>query len=133
FLNVKINLFNRYVSGNSFTDYSFSVCNHASYVSSRFSTSSETSRSRSHCSGRYQAMPVTIRDSLSVPFINKLIDLPIDRDLKAVLRENKLPQPHLRVFNDTSSRLKNSKSKFRPLASHGTLWRHSKILHRCDM
>ena len=23
-------------------------------------------------------------------------------------------------------------AKFRPLASHGTPWRHSKILHRCD-
>ncbi len=52
------------------------VCNHASYVSSRFSASSATSRSRSHCPGRYQAMPVTIRDSLEVFFIDEIQSRP---------------------------------------------------------
>jgi hypothetical protein len=29
------------------------------------------------------------------------IDFPIDRDLKAVLKHDKLPQPHLKVVNHT--------------------------------
>lgn len=29
------------------------------------------------------------------------IDFPIDRDLKAVLEDDKLPQPHLKVFDDS--------------------------------
>jgi len=51
------------------------------------------------------------------------IDFPIDRDLKAVLHDHKLPQPQ---------EMLNSQYKSRPLASHGTPWRYSKTAHRCD-
>src|SRR5436189_4261662 len=51
------------------------------------------------------------------------IDFPIDRDLKTVLPDDKLPQPQ---------EMLNSRYKSRPLASHGTPWRYSKTAHRCD-
>jgi len=42
------------------------------------------------------------------------------------IKSRATPPPHSRSKNQ------NSQSKFRPLASHGTPWRHSRIPHRCD-
>jgi len=55
--------------------------------------------------------------------LRRLIDFPIDRDLKAVLPDDKLLQPQ---------EMLNSQYKSRPLANHGTPWRYSKTAHRCD-